>query len=71
MTRPPFLRDDEFHALALDITRQLDGLCVAQIEHLLRTVSKMAACTARLDTGSSAFANYATYGRPDDPPKAN
>lgn len=49
------LSEEEFSALVLEIAGRLDGLSTFQIEHLLRTVSKLTAAGSHFNVNSEAF----------------
>jgi hypothetical protein len=53
------LSDAEFHELVVKMARQLNGLTLAQAEHVLRTVSRLVAVTNVVDSPSPKFERVA------------
>ncbi len=69
--KPLVLADAQFLDLVGRIVRQLDGLSVGQIEHVLRTVSKTVSIATAFDAGSPAVRHMLANGEPPPADKVN
>jgi hypothetical protein len=65
------LDDAEFHELVTRVLRLLDGLSVAQIEHTLRTVSRVVAVTTPFAADSEEVGRKLAAERPSASARAN
>lgn len=55
-----FLCDDAFQTLCVEIARRLDGMSVAQVDHVLRTVGNMVRHGSIFSTKHPAYTTPAT-----------
>ncbi len=69
--KPLVLADADFLDLVGRIVRQLDGLSIGQIEHVLRAVSKTVSIATAFDAGAPAVQSMLASGEPPAAGKAN
>lgn len=69
--KPLVLAEAQFLDLVGRIVRQLDGLSVGQIEHVLRTVSKTVSIATAFDAGSPAVQHMLATAEPPPAGKVN
>ena len=69
--KPLVLAEADFLQLVSGIVRQLDGLSVGQIEHVLRAASKTVSIATAFDAGAPAVQHMLATGDPPPAGKAN